>query len=103
MDERISEPKQSGEAMMGSSVILFLIVSLVGCGPANYHSKPNSIQRAEILSKNELSITVEHSSWGKKIAFRFADEHCNSLGKTAVYKGSSQQFGPDVISTWSCE
>ena len=31
------------------------------------------------------------------------DKHCNLMGKTAVYKGSSKQFGPEIISTWSCE
>jgi len=81
-----------------------LFVTL-GCavGPASYNDEPNSIQRAEILSKNDRSITVEHSTWGKKIAFRYADEHCLALGKTAVYMGSSRQYGPDVISTWRCE
>lgn len=80
-----------------------LFVSGCAFGPAGYNDEPNSIQRAEILSKNEHSITVEHSTWGKKIAFRYADQHCNSLGKTAVYMNSSQQYGPDVISTWRCE
>ena len=90
-------------------VKLYLLVGVAAClsgcafGAANYNDNPNSIQRAEILSKNELGITIEHSSWGKKIAFRFADEHCNSMGKVAVYKGSSQQYGPDVISTWECK
>jgi hypothetical protein len=75
-----------------------------GCiGPDSYIDQPNAIQRAEVLSKNDKSITIEHSTWGKKIAFRLADEHCRSLGKTAVYQGSSQQYGPDVISTWKCE
>jgi hypothetical protein len=46
---------------------------------------------------------VEHSKWGKKIAFRFADEHCESLNKVATYMGASTQYGPDVISTWRCE
>ena len=31
------------------------------------------------------------------------DEHCSLMGKKAVYKGSSKQFGPKIISTWSCE
>ena len=87
----------------GTTASLFLLIAGCALGPADYYGEPNSIQRAEILSKNELSITVEHSTWGKKIAFRFADEHCNSLGKTAVYISSSQQAGPDVISTWRCE
>jgi len=85
-------------------IAVLLPTFIFGClGPASYDSSPNAIQRAEVLSKNEYSITIEHSTWGKKIAFRLADEHCKSLGKIAVYKGSSQQFGPDVISTWSCE
>jgi len=81
-----------------------LAILLTSCafGPANYKDNPNAIQRAEILSKNDYGITIEHSTWGKKIAFRFADEHCNSIGKTAVYQSTSQQYGPDVISTWKC-
>ena len=77
---------------------------LMGClGPANRDSSPNFLQRAEVLDRNSKSITIEHSSWGKKIAFRMAQEHADSLGKVAVYKGSSQQYGPDVISTWVLE
>ena len=78
---------------------------LSGCavGPAGYSAEPNRIQRADIVSKNPKGITVEHSTWGKKIAFRFADEHCGSLGKVAMYLGASAQYGPDVISTWRCE
>ncbi|MDA8665453.1 hypothetical protein N9L52_05585 [Litoricolaceae bacterium] len=81
------------------------ILVLSGCaiGPANYNDEPNKIQRAEILSKNPKGITIEHSTWGKKIAFRYADEHCQSLKKVAVYQSSSKQYGPDVISTWKCE
>jgi starvation-inducible outer membrane lipoprotein len=84
--------------------ILIVALLLTACvGPANYNDNPNSIQRADIVSKNEKGITVEHSTWGKKIAFRFADEHCKSLGKASVYLGASSQYGPDVISTWRCE
>ncbi|WKV91422.1 hypothetical protein [Halomonas sp. HAL1] len=76
-----------------------------GCaiGPADYDDEPNGTQRAEIISKNENGITVEHSTWGKKIAFRFTDEHCASMVKVATYNGASTQYGPDVISTWRCE
>lgn len=87
-----------------------LTVSLIaaftsGCaiGPADYNDKPNSIQRAEVMSKNAKGITVEHSDWGKKIAFRLADEHCATQNKVATYLGSSSQYGPDVVSTWRCE
>lgn len=75
---------------------------LAGCA-ASYESKPNAIQRADIISKNVKSITIEHSSWGKKIAFRLADEHCTELDKIAIYQGAPSQFGADVISTWVCE
>jgi hypothetical protein len=80
-------------------------IFLTSCatGPADYSDQPNSIQRADILSKNKLGISVEHSTWGKKIAFRFADEHCSTYDKIAVYKGASKQYGPDVISTWECK
>ena len=36
-------------------------------------------------------------------SFRSLDERCNLMGKTAVYKGTSEQFAPEIISTWSCE
>ena len=82
-----------------------IVMILSGCaaGPADYNDKPNGLQRADVVSKNPKGITVEHSTWGKKIAFRFADEHCASVGKVATYLGSSTQYGPDVISTWRCE
>ena len=31
------------------------------------------------------------------------DEQCNLVGKTAVYQGSTKEFGSKIISTWSCE
>jgi hypothetical protein len=89
---------------MNSIYLVFslMVLSLVGCA-AGYNAQPNAIQRAEIIAKNVKGITIEHSDWGKKIAFRLADEHCQNLGKVATYQGSSQQFGPDVISTWVCQ
>jgi hypothetical protein len=87
---------------------LFLLLTalfLSGCsvGPAEYHDDPNWIQRADIINKNKLGITIEHSTFGKKIAFRLADEHCGTFDKFAVYNGASVQYGPDVISTWVCK
>ncbi|MFZ1538162.1 MAG: hypothetical protein WAT23_12355 [Chromatiaceae bacterium] len=85
------------------SITTVAVVLPAGCGKASYNDNPNFIQRADITSKNAGGITVEHSTWGKKIAFRYADEHCESMGKVATYLGASQQYGPDVISTWRCE
>ena len=31
------------------------------------------------------------------------DKQCRLQGKTAVYKGPSKDFGPEIISTWACE
>lgn len=91
------------KTLIKSVLLLLLVTALTGCyGPASYNDSPNGVQRAELVNKNALGITVEHSTWGKKIAFRFADEHCASLGKLAVYQGASLQFGYDVISTWTC-
>ena len=89
--------------MLKISTIVLATTLLFGCaaGPADYD--PNWIQRADIVAKNKLSITIEHSNFGKKIAFRLADEHCASIGKLAVYKGASTQAGADVISTWACQ
>ena len=90
-----------------SKVVVLGIVSLsllAGClGPAAKNSKPNAIQRAKILSQGAKSITIEHSQWGKPIAFGMAEQHCSNIGKEAVYGGGSQQNGPDLISTWRCE
>ncbi len=85
---------------------LLVMVSMLffsGCGPAKYADTPNSIQRAEVLSKNKYGITVEHSKWGKKIAFRFADEHCATIDKVAVFQSTGKQYGPDNISSWKCK
>jgi len=55
------------------------------------------------LSAGKKSITIEHSQWGKPIAFGMAEKHCDNSGKEAVYQGASQQYGPDAISSWICE
>lgn len=79
-------------------------IFVAGCmGPANKNSTPNMIQRSSVLSANTKSITIEHSTWGKPIAFGTAEQHCAKYKKDAVYSGSSTQSGPDVISTWSCQ
>lgn len=90
---------------MKKQIISILTLTLVsGClGPAGKNSSPNMIQRANILSSGSKSITIEHSQWGKPIAFGIAEKHCGKMGKEAVYGGGSQQYGPDLISTWSCE
>lgn len=75
---------------------------LTACA-ASRDAEPNAIQRAKVLSKNEASIVVEHSEWGKPIAFRMADEHCASFKKSAVYRGGVMQLGPDMTSSWRCE
>ena len=82
------------------------VLSLASCfamGPAQPGQAPNAIQRSSVLSANEKSITIEHSSWGKPIAFETAAKHCALYNLVSVYKGASQQYGPDVISTWTCE
>ena len=92
--------------MIRLTVILTALMTLTAClpmGPARPGQQPNSIQRATVLSANDKSITIEHSDWGKPIAFEKADAHCSGLGLDAVYQGASQQFGADVISSWKCE
>lgn len=86
------------------SIWLVPMLGLQACaGPADPNAQPNFIQRAKVLSKNQVGITIEHSEWGKPIAFRMADEHCASLGKGATYRGGVMQIGPDMTSTWRCE
>ena len=84
--------------------LCFPLCVLGACvGPADKTSEPNMIQRSSILSANNKAIVIEHSTWGKPIAFSAAEKHCSSIGKTAVYKSSHKQAGPDVISSWLCE
>ena len=93
-------------ALLITSLVAIVATSLSGClafGPARPGQAPNAIQRSTVLSANDKSITIEHSKWGKPIAFDTAEKHCASKGLLAVYGGASKQFGPDVISTWTCE
>ena len=85
------------------SVLVIISFVFIGCGAADKNAKPNSIQRAKILSQNNFSITIGHSTWGKPIAFRLAGEHCAKLGKIAVYMGGARQPGWDIVSTWQCK
>jgi len=93
--------------MKSLKLVLLALVAfeLAGCafGPASRDAEPNGIQRAKILSQNDFGITVEHSEWGKPIAFRMADDHCAKFKKAAVYRGGIMQIGPDMTSTWRCE
>jgi hypothetical protein len=91
--------------MKNITIIAIASFILAGCavGPASRDAQPNAIQRAKILSQNEYGITIEHSEWGKLIAFRMADDHCGNLKKSATYRGGTMQLGPDMISTWRCE
>lgn len=95
----------SGDCLDMKRLLLLQVILMGGCaaGPADYDDEPNSIQRVDTINKNNLGITIEHSNFGKKIAFRLADEHCATMGKLAVYQGASTQYGPDVISTWVCQ
>ena len=46
-----------------------MILSGCASGPADYNDKPNGLQRADVVSKNAKSITVEHSTEGEKSHF----------------------------------
>lgn len=84
--------------------VLFATILSAGCaGPADRNAEPNAIQRSKILSQNAFGITIEHSEWGKPIAFRQADEHCATMKKAAIYRGGTMQLGPDMTSSWRCE
>tara|TARA_R110002126_G_scaffold284354_1_gene434012 strand:+ start:3850 stop:4122 length:273 start_codon:yes stop_codon:yes gene_type:complete len=90
---------------MNKKLLIFVfgfasLLFFAGCQTTN---EGNFIARCYILDKNEKSITIEHSDYGKGIAFQKAREWAESFNKTAVYKGSSQQYGADVISTWGLE
>lgn len=91
--------------MRGLIGALLAAVVLAGCaaGAADRNAQPNAIQRAKVLSQNTAGIVIEHSEWGKPIAFRLADEHCSTLQKVATYRGGVMQIGPDMTSTWRCE
>lgn len=83
---------------------------VVGCStipePANYHDKPYSKTGyvADVVTKNEKSITIDHSSLAKRIAFRLADEHCESMSKVAVFQNSGKMaYGHIFTSVWTCQ
>ncbi len=62
-------------------ILIFFSLLLFSCKSSNYNDQPNRISRVDVLSKNKNQITISHSTRGKKIAFRFADEHCETFGK----------------------
>lgn len=90
---------------MKKLLMLGIVALMAGCavGPADRNAEPNNLQRAKILSQNTQGISVEHSEWGKPIAFRMADDHCASMKKVAIYRGAVQGIGPDMTSTWRCD
>lgn len=48
--------------------LIVFVLYVLGCaGPAAYNDQPDGFRRAEVLSKNQYGITIEHSTWGKKI------------------------------------
>lgn len=81
-----------------------MLLALGACasGPTPSSPKSNVIARAKILSQNEISITIHHSDRGKATAFKWAEEHCRSLGKIALYTAGAPDFGPNTTSTWQC-
>lgn len=83
------------------AALAFFALTACATGPSAESPKGNPIARAKILSKNDLSITISHSKWGKSTAFQWADEHCRSAGKVAVYAGGTPEMA-DTISTWRC-
>lgn len=87
--------------LLKTLILIAMVAVLAGCAGRN--AQPNLLQRANVLSQNSAGITIEHSQWGKPIAFRMADEHCAGMKKDAVYRGGNMQMGPDMVSSWRCE
>lgn len=89
---------------MARALILAAALALSACasGPTPDGPKANPLARAKILSANEKSIAIEHSNWGKSIAFRWAADHCAKFGKAAVPIGATQEL-VNTVSTWRCE
>ena len=83
-------------------LLVSVIFILTGCGAAEYNGKPYAERRAVILSKNQSVILIEYNYWGKNLALRFANQHCNSMGKKAVLEGTSKQYSPYIVSNWKC-
>lgn len=79
-------------------------LALTACasGPTASSGSSNPLARARILSQNELGITITHSRLGNTTAFKWADEHCRTVGKLAVYLGGTPELA-DTISTWRCQ
>jgi hypothetical protein len=64
---------------------------------------PNMYQRAKVVSKDDSTISIEHSESGKQIASRTAARHCATLKRVAVYRDTVTRLGSDLTSTWRCE
>lgn len=86
------------------SAAIFALVNLVGvAAKADDKPKSNPFARANVLSKNELSISIKHSDWGQKAAYQFAADHCAKYGKVAIQSTSGKGYGPDTTTTWICQ
>ena len=83
-------------------ICLSLLFANCAVSPVKHNASPNVIPRAEILSHNENSVTIEHNTGGEDIAFLYAYDTCNSIGKKAAYQNTTQQYGSNFISTWKC-
>lgn len=80
-----------------------LVLSGCASGPTAQSGRSNPLARASILSQNERSITIRHSNWGQGTAFKWAEEHCASLGKAAVPSNANTGFGTATTTTWLCQ
>lgn len=87
--------------MIAAIVLAGVVGTMPAAGPDKL-PRSNPIARAKIMSQNELSITIRHSKFGEKTAYRWAEAHCAKLGRLAVPVNSAGRIG-DVTTTWRCE
>jgi hypothetical protein len=88
--------------MRGRLALALFILPVLTAASDPDKPKSNMFARAKLLSANELSVTIRHSSWGTKAAFQFAADHCAKYGKLAIVQNGIEPKVGDGITTWMC-
>lgn len=57
----------------------------------------------DVVAKNKESITIHYGGNDKIDAFKIAEEHCNSVGKSAIIILTTPELGNNFTSTWNCK
>ena len=74
---------------MRGLILVFLMAALTGCAPRE-------------MMKNEKGITLTYAPAFMADANKTAEEHCQSLGKSAIMN-TNMHYGPRFTTSWRCE